>query len=107
MKSHRISAVRGAALAVAAFVLFSTLRPGAGSACNCARRLRATRPAPCATCRIRFANFERMVEEMRAENAESRAEMHQLRQDLQATRALLERPAALREAASADSGCDR
>jgi hypothetical protein len=30
---------------------------------------------------------------MRAENAESRAEMHQLRQDLQATRALLERPA--------------
>ena len=30
---------------------------------------------------------------MRAENAESRAEMHHLRQDLQATRALLERPA--------------
>lgn len=30
---------------------------------------------------------------MRAENAQSRAEMHQLRQDLQATRALLEHPA--------------
>jgi hypothetical protein len=30
---------------------------------------------------------------MRTESAESRAEMHQLRQDLQATRALLERPA--------------
>ena len=30
---------------------------------------------------------------MRAESSESRAEMHQLRQDLQATRALLERPA--------------
>ncbi len=30
---------------------------------------------------------------MRAENAQSRAEMHQLRQDLQSTRALLERPA--------------
>ena len=37
---------------------------------------------------------------MRAENAQSRAEMHQLRQDLQATRALLERPAT---AAGADS----
>ncbi len=31
---------------------------------------------------------------MRAENAESRAEMHQLRQDLQSTRLLLERPGA-------------
>jgi hypothetical protein len=30
---------------------------------------------------------------MRAENAESRSEMHQLRQDLQSTRVLLERPA--------------
>src|SRR6478672_1906645 len=33
------------------------------------------------------------AQEMRAENAQSRAEMQQLRQDLQATRALLERPA--------------
>ena len=36
-----------------------------------------------------------MVQEMRAENAQSLAEMQQLRQDLQATRALLERPADL------------
>ncbi len=35
-----------------------------------------------------------MVEEMRAENAESRADMQKLRQDLQATRALLERAGA-------------
>jgi hypothetical protein len=35
-----------------------------------------------------------LIEQMRAENAESRVEMHQLRQDLQATRALLERPGA-------------
>jgi hypothetical protein len=33
-----------------------------------------------------------LVEEMRTENAESRAEMRQLRQDLQSTRALLEQP---------------
>jgi hypothetical protein len=35
-----------------------------------------------------------MVDQMRAENAQSRAEMHQLRQDLQATRALLQQPSA-------------
>ncbi len=34
-----------------------------------------------------------MVDEMRAENAESRAEMHQLRRDLQSTRAMLEHTA--------------
>ena len=46
------------------------------------------------TCRIRSANCKIMVQEMRAENAQSRAEMEKLRQDLQATRTLLERPAA-------------
>jgi hypothetical protein len=35
-----------------------------------------------------------LVEEMRAENTQSLAEMHQLRQDLEATRALLEHPPA-------------
>src|SRR5579871_3563883 len=33
-----------------------------------------------------------IVEEMRTENSESRAEMRQLRRDLQATRAMLEHP---------------
>src|SRR6516164_3377434 len=37
-----------------------------------------------------------MLEEMRTESAQSRAEMDQLRQDLQATRALLEQPANVR-----------
>jgi hypothetical protein len=38
--------------------------------------------------------LQSLVEVMRAENAQSRAEMHQLHQDLKATRALLEQPAA-------------
>jgi len=83
----------GAALAVAAFVLFSALgraqeTPAASST-----------PAPDETAdpvrdlQDQVRQLRSLVEEMRAENAESRAEMHQLRQDLQSTRALLERPA--------------
>ncbi|MGC1453122.1 MAG: hypothetical protein WA830_24090, partial [Candidatus Sulfotelmatobacter sp.] len=104
MKSLRTSAVRGAATAVAAFLLFSTLgraqgaptaAPASGEAANAVRDLRD-----------QVRQLRNLVEEMRAENAESRAEMHQLHQDLQATRALLERPAPARgsEAVVAESG---
>jgi hypothetical protein len=92
VKSDRASAVRGAALTVAAFVLFST----SGRAQEAA----AAAPAPGETASAvrdlqdQVRQLRSLVEDMRAENAESRAEMHQLRQDLQATRALLERPAA-------------
>ncbi len=94
MKSLRISAVRGAAWAVAAFMLLSTIAPAQEAAAT------AVSPAPgepASTVRDlqdQVRQLRTLVEQMRAENAESRAEMHQLRQDLQVTRALLERPAA-------------
>ncbi len=94
MKSLRTSAVRGAAWAVAAVVLFSTL--GRAQQAPAA----AASPAPGETASAvqdlqdQVRQLRSLVEDMRAENAQSRAEMHQLRQDLQATRALLERPAA-------------
>ena len=92
MKSLRTSAVRGAALAAAAFVLCSTL--GLAQAAPAA----AASPAPGETASAvrdlqeQVRQLQSLVEQMRTENAESRAEMHQLRQDLQSTRALLERP---------------
>lgn len=93
MKSFKAPAIRGAALAVAAFVLCSTLSRAQEAPA-------AASPAPGETTSAvrdlqdQVRQLRSLVEEMRAENVESRAEMHQLRQDLQATRALLERPAA-------------
>lgn len=92
MKSLRIFPVRGAALAVAAFVFLSTLGwaqqppalsvpPVPGETTSAVRDLED-----------QVRELRTLVDEMRAENAESRAEMHQLRHDLEATRALLERP---------------
>jgi hypothetical protein len=93
VKSLRTSAVRGAALAAAAFVLFSTFGRAQEAPTPPAS------PSPDENSAVRdlqdqVRQLRGLVEQMRAENAESRAEMHQLRQDLQATRALLERPAA-------------
>jgi hypothetical protein len=93
VKSLTISAVRGAALAVASVVFFSTVGGAQQSPAP------STSPAPDATVSAvrglqdQVRELRSLVEEMRAENAESRAEMHQLRHDLEATRALLERPA--------------
>lgn len=92
MKSHTISPVGGAALAVAAFIFFSTVGWAQQSAAP------AASPAPGETAgavrdlQDQVRELRTLVEAMRAENAESRAEMHQLRHDLEATRALLERP---------------
>ena len=90
MKSLSTAAFRGAALAVAAFVLFNTFgraqeapaaaSPPPGETASAVRDLQD-----------QVRQLRSLVEQMRAENAESRAEMHQLRQDLQSTRALLER----------------
>lgn len=97
MKSLRTSAVRGAALAVAAFSLFSA------SGFTQEAPAVAASPAPGETASAvrdlqdQVQQLRSLVEQMRAENAESRAEMHQLRRDLEATRALLERPAAVAE----------
>jgi hypothetical protein len=84
-------AVRGTALAVAAFVLLSTL----GRAQQ-APAISATAAGGSADAvhdlQDQVRELRTLVEQMREENAQSRAEMHQLRRDLQATRALLEQP---------------
>jgi peptidoglycan hydrolase CwlO-like protein len=92
VKSHGSSAVRAAALAVAAFVVCCTF----SRAQDAPATTRATPDESASAVRDlqdQVRQLQSLVEEMRAENAETRAEMHQLRQDLQATRAQLERPA--------------
>jgi len=101
VKSHRTSAVRGAALTVAAaFVFCSTF----GRAQDSPATTGATTD-PSATAmhdlQEQVRQLRTLVEQMRAENADTRVEMHQLRQDLQATRALLDRPATSTGAQSA------
>jgi hypothetical protein len=90
VKSLRTSALCGPALAVAAFVLFSTH--------GTAQVTAAAASTPDTTNAVRdlqdqVRQLRDLVEQMRAENVQSRAEMQSLRQDLEATRALLERPA--------------
>ena len=100
MKSHRTSAVRGAALTVAAFVFCSTF----GWAQDAPATTRATTDESASAVhdlQDQVSQLRTLVEQMRSENAETRAEMHQLRQDLQVTRALLDRPATSMGAESA------
>ncbi|MGA7767614.1 MAG: hypothetical protein WCA27_15500 [Candidatus Sulfotelmatobacter sp.] len=92
MKSLKIFAVRGAALAVAAFVFSGTFGQGQDASTTAHASPRESASAV-SDLQDQVRQLRSLVEQMRAENAESRAEMHQLRQDLQATRALLERPA--------------
>lgn len=91
--SHRTSAVRGAALAVAAFVSFGMFgqaqQPASTSSSTSGETVNALHDL-----QDQVRQLRSMFEETRADYAESRAEMRELRQELQATRALLERPAA-------------
>jgi hypothetical protein len=94
VKSLRTSAVRGTALSVTAFVVFS-LFSSYGLAQDTASA--APTSADLTTSAVRdlqeqVRELRTMVDEMRSENAQSRAEMQQLRQELQSTRSLLERP---------------
>jgi len=93
VKILRTSAVRAAALSVAAFVLCSALGQSQETQAEAALPSRAETAGALRDLQEQVRQLQGLVEQMRAENAESRAEMHQLRQDLQATRALLERPA--------------
>jgi hypothetical protein len=90
VNSLRTSAVRGAALAGAAFVLLSTHSWAQSAASD-------SSPGQTASAvhelQDQVHQLRDLVEQMRAENAQSRAEMQQLRQDLQTTRALLQFPA--------------
>jgi hypothetical protein len=93
VKSFKTPAIPGAALAVAAFVLFSTLGRAQETPAASSPPAPGETADPVRDLQDQVRQLRSLVEEMRAENAESRAEMHQLRQDLQSTRALLERPA--------------
>jgi hypothetical protein len=87
---HRTTAVRGALMAVAAFVLLSLQMPAqeasSGSASSQAETTSAMRDL-----QDQVRELKSMINAMRAENAQSRAEMQQLRRDLEETRAMLER----------------
>ncbi len=86
-------AVRGTALAVAAFVLSSALARAQQAPAVAAAAVPGVPANAVRDLQDQVLELRTLVEQMREENAQSRAEMHQLRQDLQATRALLERPA--------------
>jgi hypothetical protein len=114
VNSSNTSAIRGAALSVAArFVLVGVLVGISFSTILCSVPCLAQTPSspsqrssPASDAVVhdlqdhglqnqdlqdQVRELRGMIEEMRAENAQSRAQMQQLRQDLQATRALLER----------------
>jgi hypothetical protein len=93
VKSLKNSAVCGAALAAAAFILLSTIGRAQEAAATAASPPPGQTASAVRDLQDQVRQLRTLVEQMRAENAESRAEMHQLRQDLQFTRALLGRPA--------------
>ena len=92
MKSPITSTLRGAAFAVTAIILFHSL--GSAQQETAAAESTGSGDPAIRELQNQVRQLQALVEEMRAENAQSRAEMHQLHQDLQATRALLEQPAA-------------
>ena len=94
MKSDWTSALCGAAVTVAAIVLFSLFAQAQGTPASALASAHNDEAGTVRDLQDQVRQLRILVDEMRQENAQSRAEMHQLRQDLQATRALLERPAA-------------
>ena len=91
MKIHRTSAFRGAVLAATSVVWFSL--SGMSQQASVAAAAPADIGSSVRELQDQLQQLRTLVEQMRAENAESRTEMKQLRQDLTATRALLERSA--------------
>jgi len=92
VNSLTTSAVRGAALAAAIFVLLGAISwsqdvmgDAAASDAAASDTTKAVRDL-----QGQVRELRELVEEMRAENAQSRSEMQKLRQDLQTTRALLQ-----------------
>jgi hypothetical protein len=93
VKSVRNPVARGTAFAVAAFLVLGTAGWAQVEPATAASQEPGETAGAVRDLQDQVRQLRSLVEEMRAENAESRAAMHQLRQDLQATRALLERPA--------------
>lgn len=97
MKNLGTSAVRGAAITAATFLLFGPPGFRLQSQAQEANPPATATAATDTTTAVRdlqeqVRELRALVEQMRGEDLQSRAEMHQLRQDLQATRALLEHP---------------
>ena len=92
MKSPGTFAVRAATFAAATFVIFSLHAPAQEAQVTAASPPGGTTTSSVSDLQDQVRQLRLMVEEMRTENAQSRAEMQKLRQDLQATRALLEHP---------------
>jgi hypothetical protein len=92
VKSLKTPAVRGAALAVAALISFHPHGHAQQSTTTTATSTPDATTKAVRDLQGQVDQLKTLVEEMRTENLQSRAEMHQLRQDLQATRALLETP---------------
>ena len=88
MKIHRMLVIRGFA-PVAAFILLSICCMGQTPPVTASQSTNETAEAV-RDLQEQVRQLRSLVEAMRAENAQSTAEMHQIRQDLQATRALLE-----------------
>jgi hypothetical protein len=84
------TSVRGAALAVAAFVLFNMPGFNMPSQAQVAAASPSDTAGAVRDLQDQVHQLRDLVEQMRAENAQSRVEMQRLRQDLQATRAMLQ-----------------
>ena len=100
MKSLRTFARRGASFAVAALVLFvipawAQDAPAGATASGSDAAIHDLQD--------QVRQLREMLNEVRAENAQSRVEMHALRQDLQATRAMLARSTPLSASTTASS----
>jgi hypothetical protein len=84
---------RGAAVSVAAFVIAFAAHAAAQQASAQTDSTGPGADTSISALRDEVRQLRTLIDEMRSENAQSRVEMLQLRNDLQATRALLERPA--------------
>src|SRR5882724_5401812 len=95
VKSLRISAIRGAAIAATAFSLsVSGLAQDAQPTTQAAASPQnADTQQAVHDLQEQVRQLRSMVDQMHTENVQSRAEMQQLRQELKATRSLLEKPA--------------
>jgi hypothetical protein len=89
VNSMRTTAVRGAVLTAAAFLVSLSSYGGAQETPDSGPSHPATGAQDLED---QVRELRALVDQMRAENAESRAEMRQLREDLQATRTMLEHP---------------
>jgi hypothetical protein len=94
-------AVRGAAMAAAAFFSFTAFVQAQQSPSSAVSSAPSETASAVRDLQEQVRQLRTLMDEMRTENAQSRSEMEQLRQDLKTTRALLEQPGSQNGAAVA------